>query len=149
MALKLRVISEHYKQLGKQSSRLFGVTGGRIGRSADNDWILPDPERYVSSHHAEVRFVAGRWVLDDVSTNGIFVNGAETPLSQMGPCNLHDGDRIRMGDYDILVSIDDRNDFPADATGQTPKPPVARPKSKSRETQRSELEALNVEIDIN
>jgi type VI secretion system protein len=154
MALKLRVISEHYQQLGKQSSRLFGVTGGRIGRSADNDWILPDPERYVSSHHAEVRFEAGRWVLEDVSTNGIFVNGAETPLSQHGPCQLHDGDRLRLGDYDILVSIDERNDFPADATGQTPKSAVAakdkgKDKSKSREAQRAELEELNIEIDIN
>jgi type VI secretion system FHA domain protein len=156
MALKLRVISEHYQQLGKQSSRLFGVTGGRIGRSADNDWILPDPERYVSSHHAEIRFEAGRWVLEDVSTNGIFVNGAETPLSQHGPCQMHDGDRLRMGDYDILVSIDERNDFPTDATGQTPKPAakvaaavVAKNKSKTREAQRAELEELNVEIDIN
>lgn len=156
MALKLRVISEHYQQLGKQSARLFGVTGGRIGRSADNDWILPDPERYVSSHHAEVRFEAGRWVLEDVSTNGIFVNGAETPLSQHGPCQLHDGDRLRMGDYDILVSIDERNDFPTEATGQTPKPVMkaaakatAKPAGKSREAQRAELEELNVEIDIN
>lgn len=148
MALKLRVISDHYQQLGKQGSRLFGVTGGKIGRSADNDWILPDPERYVSSHHAEVRFEAGRWVLDDVSTNGIFVNGADTPLSQLGPCQLHDGDRLRMGDYDILVSIDDRNDFPAEAEGQAP-PAVAAGKSKSRAAQRAELEELNVEIDIN
>lgn len=151
MALKLRVISEHYQQLGKQSSRLFGVTGGKIGRSADNDWILPDPERYVSSHHAEVRFDAGRWILEDVSTNGIFVNGSDTPLSQLGPCQLHDGDRLRLGDYDILVSIDERNDFPADADGQAPAPTVAKskPKSKSKEAQRAELEELNVEIDIN
>ncbi len=151
MALKLRVISEHYQQLGKQSSRLFGVTGGKIGRSADNDWILPDPDRYVSSHHAEVRFDAGRWVLEDVSTNGIFVNGADTPLSQHGPCQLHDGDRLRMGDYDILVNIDDRNDFPPEATGQTPQPRIAKQAkaSKSRAAQRAELEELNIEIDIN
>lgn len=148
MALKLRVISEHYQQLGKQSSRLFGVTGGRIGRSADNDWILPDPDRYVSSHHAEVRFEAGRWLLEDVSTNGIFVNGADTPLSQHGPCELKDGDRLRMGDYDILVSIDERMDFPPEATGQTPQP-AAKNKSKSRAEQRAELEELNIEIDIN
>jgi type VI secretion system FHA domain protein len=149
MALKLRVISDHYKQLGKQSSRLFGVTGGRIGRSADNDWILPDPERYVSSHHAEVRFEAGRWILEDVSTNGIFVNGSDTPLAQLGPCQLHDGDRLRLGDYDLLVSISDRNDFPADEEGQTPPMPVVKTKSKSMATQRAELEELNVEIDIN
>lgn len=131
MALKLRVISDHYRQLGKQGSRLFGVTGGRIGRSADNDWILPDPDRYISSHHAEVRFDAGRWLLEDVSSNGVYVNEAELPQSQLGPCELHDGDRLRMGDYDILVSIDERNDFPSDAAGQSA-PAVNKPaRSKS------------------
>jgi type VI secretion system FHA domain protein len=149
MALKLRVISDHYRQLGKQGSRLFGVTGGRIGRSADNDWILPDPDRYISSHHAEVRFDAGRWLLEDVSSNGVYVNEAELPLSQLGPCELHDGDRLRMGDYDILVSIDDRNDFPSDAAGQSA-PVVNKPaRSKSSAAQRAELDELNIEIDIN
>lgn len=145
MALKLRVISDHYQQLGKQSSRLFGVTGGRIGRSADNDWILPDPDRYISSHHAEVRFESGRWLLDDVSTNGTYINDSEVPLSQKGPCQLHDGDRLRMGDYDILVSIDDRNDFPPETTGQIPTPPSPRSKAKAA---RRDDDELNIEIDI-
>jgi type VI secretion system protein len=122
MALKLRVISDHYKALGKRSSRLFGVSGGRIGRAADNDWVLPDPDRYVSSHHAKVTFRSGAWVLEDTSTNGIFINGADTPVSMEGPYALQDGDRLRVGDYDILVSIDERNDFPADASGQLPVP---------------------------
>src|ERR1044072_1149876 len=84
MALKLRVISDHYKALGKRSSRLFGVTGGRIGRAGDNDWILPDPDRYVSSHHCKVEFRAGRWVLEDTSTNGVFINGSDTPALAEG-----------------------------------------------------------------
>lgn len=118
MALKLRVISDHYKALGKRSSRLFGVTGGRIGRAQDNDWILPDPDRYVSSHHCKVEFRAGRWVLEDTSTNGVFVNGSDTPASVAGSYSLQDGDRLRLGDYEVLVSIDERNDFPSDASGQ-------------------------------
>lgn len=122
MALKLRVISDHYKALGKRSSRLFGVSGGRIGRATDNDWVLPDPDRYVSSHHAKVTFRSGAWVLEDTSTNGIFINGADTPVSMEGPYALQDGDRLRVGEYDILVSIDERNDFPADASGQLPVP---------------------------
>jgi type VI secretion system protein len=122
MALKLRVISDHYQALGKRSSRLFGVTGGRIGRAQDNDWVLPDPDRYISSHHAKVSFRSGAWVLEDTSTNGIFINGADTPASMEGPYALQDGDRLRLGDYDILVSIDDRNDFPSDASGQMPVP---------------------------
>jgi type VI secretion system protein len=139
MALKLRVISDQYKQLGKDSVRLFGVTGGRIGRASDNDWILPDPDRYVSSHHAKVGFQGGHWVLEDLSTNGVFVNDSDTPLSVSGPRKLKDGDRLRFGDYDVLVSIDDRNDFPPDASGQMPRPVVPRqasaPKSRTATVQ--------------
>lgn len=124
MALKLRVISDHYKQLGKQSSRMFGVHGGRIGRAPDNDWVLPDPERYVSSHHASVQFRGGKWILEDTSTNGVFVNDDSTPLSVNGPYHLKDGDRLRFGDYEFIVSIDERNDFSADASGQMPAPAV-------------------------
>lgn len=118
MALKLRIISDHYKALGKRSSRLFGVTGGRIGRSQDNDWILPDPDRYISSHHCKVEFRAGRWMLEDTSTNGVFINGADVPASVAGAYALKDGDRLRLGEYEILVSIDERNDFPPDSSGQ-------------------------------
>ncbi len=129
MALKLRVISDHYKALGKRSSRLFGVTGGRIGRAGDNDWILPDPDRYVSSHHCKVEFRAGQWVLEDTSTNGVFINGADTPASVEGAYTLQDGDRLRLGDYEVLVSIDERNDFSPDASGQIPAPPRVRSKA--------------------
>ena len=129
MALKLRVISDHYKALGKRSSRLFGVTGGRIGRAQDNDWILPDPDRYVSSHHCKVEFRAGQWMLEDTSTNGVFINGADTPASVEGAYTLQDGDRLRLGDYEVLVSIDERNDFAADASGQIPAPQRVRNKA--------------------
>jgi type VI secretion system protein len=143
MALKLRVISDHYKALGKRSSRLFGVTGGRIGRSQDNDWVLPDPDRYVSSHHAKVSFKSGKWVLEDTSTNGIFINGSDTPSSLEGPYSLQDGDRLRLGDYEIIVSIDDRNDFPSDASGQMPVPPRAAQVGKS-----APADDLGEELDI-
>ena len=127
MALKLRVISDQYQNLGKRSSRLFGVSGGRIGRSADNDWVLPDPDRYISSHHAKISFRAGAWILEDTSTNGVFVNGSGTPLSEAGLHKMLDGDRLRLGDYELLVSIDERNDFPPDASGQmlAPSQPMA------------------------
>jgi type VI secretion system protein len=127
MALKLRVISDHYKVLGKRSSRLFGVHGGRIGRSQDNDWVLPDEDRYISSHHCKVNFKSGEWELEDTSTNGVFVNGDNSPVSVNGAYSLKDGDRLRMGDYELLVSIDEQSDFPPDASGQIPSPMAAAP----------------------
>ncbi|MGH8238210.1 MAG: type VI secretion system-associated FHA domain protein TagH, partial [Steroidobacteraceae bacterium] len=148
MALKLRVISDHYKALGKRSSRLFGVTGGKIGRAPDNDWILPDPDRYVSSHHCKVDFRAGQWILEDTSTNGVFINGSDTPASVDGAYSLQDGDRLRLGDYEVLVSIDERNDFAADASGQIPAPPRVRNKSNVRTAPRATDNDLGEELDL-
>src|SRR5688572_11969081 len=148
MALKLRVISDHYKALGKRSSRLFGVTGGKIGRAQDNDWILPDPDRYVSSHHCKVDFRAGRWILEDTSTNGVFINGSDTPASVEGAYTLHDGDRLRLGDYEVLVSIDERNDFAADESGQIPAPPRVRNKSAVKTHPRATDNDLGEELDL-
>jgi type VI secretion system protein len=148
MALKLRVISDHYKALGKRSSRLFGVTGGRIGRAQDNDWILPDPDRYVSSHHCKVEFRAGQWVLEDTSTNGVFINGSDTPASVDGAYTLQDGDRLRLGDYEVLVSIDERNDFSPDASGQVPAPPRVRNKPAAKAAPRATDNDLGEELDL-
>lgn len=111
MAIKLRVISEHYRELGENRSRVFGVNGGTVGRAPSNDWVLPDPRRVVSGHHFEVQCHGGKYWLIDTSTNGVFVNDADEPASDTGRVELNDGDRLRVGDYDILVSLDNRIDF--------------------------------------
>jgi len=112
MALRLRVVSEHATRLGEQSTKVFGVHGGTIGRSIDNEWILPDPERYLSGKHLRVDFRAGNYVLVDTSSNGTYVNGAQVPLGKYHDYQLKDGDYVRLGEYELLVSIDKTNDFP-------------------------------------
>jgi type VI secretion system protein len=114
MALRLRVVSEHSTRLGAQSTKVFGVHGGTIGRATDNEWILPDPERYLSGKHARIDFRAGTYVLVDTSSNGTYVNGAQVPLGKYHDYELKDGDYVRLGEYELLVSIDKSNDFPPD-----------------------------------
>ena len=63
MALKLRVISEHYRELGENRSRVFGVNGGSVGRAPDHDWVLPDARRVVSGHHCVVQYHGGKFWL--------------------------------------------------------------------------------------
>ena len=106
MALKLTVISEQRAQLGSSASIVFGVGGGSIGRAHDNDWVLPDPQRYLSAHHARVKFRNGKFYLSDTSTNGVFINDANEALGRRSAYVLRDGDRLRLGDYDVGVSID-------------------------------------------
>jgi type VI secretion system FHA domain protein len=106
MALRLRIVSDHRRSLGDRSSIVFGVGGGTIGRSADNDWVLPDPQRYVSAHHARVSFRQGQYFLEDLSTNGAFVNDGSTAIGKLGPHKLQNGDLLRFGDYQISVALE-------------------------------------------
>ncbi len=50
--------------------------GFEIGRQQHLDWTLPDPSRYISGLHCEVRFEKGGYWLYDVSRNGTFLNGS-------------------------------------------------------------------------
>src|SRR5262249_49877328 len=114
MTLRLRVVSDQRRSLGDRSSIVFAVDGGTIGRSADNDRVLPDPLRYVSAHHARVDFRNGRFVLVDLSTNGAFVNDEAEPISRRNPDGyvLRNGDVVRIGDYQVVVALDADADQP-------------------------------------
>ena len=114
MALRLRVISDHRHRLGDKSTFVFGVSGGSIGRSAENDWVLPDDMRYVSGRHARIVFHKGRFLLQDTSSNGTFVNDIEKPLGGQNPHELKSGDIIRIGEYHVQVQIDAATDFSLD-----------------------------------
>jgi type VI secretion system protein len=124
MALRLRVISDHRHRLGDKSTFVFGVSGGSIGRSAENDWVLPDDMRYVSGRHARIVFHKGRYLLQDTSSNGTYVNDNDRPLGGQNPHELKSGDVLRIGEYHVQVQIDSATDFSLDdsalyATGTT------------------------------
>ena len=108
--LRLRIVSDQRRSLAERSSATFSVAGGTIGRSADNDWVLPDPLRYVSAHHARVQFREGHFYLQDVSTNGVYINDDMEPLAKRGSSGyrLADGDMLRMGDYHIVAALEAR-----------------------------------------
>jgi type VI secretion system protein len=122
MALRLRVVSDHRRSLGDRCNIVFGVGGGTIGRSADNDWVLPDPLRYVSAHHARVSFRQGAYFLEDVSTNGVYINDSEKPLGRLGPHKLSNGDLLRFGDYQVSVVLETDG-----AAAEAPVPAVVDP----------------------
>lgn len=111
MALRLEITSEHKEILGDDCTRVFGEDGGTIGRSLRNDWILPDTDKFISGNHATIDFQAGAYYLADVSTNGVYVNGADEPLGKGNPRRLFDGDMLRMGDFEMLVHLDEGEDL--------------------------------------
>jgi type VI secretion system FHA domain protein len=105
MPLTLKIISKQRHILGADSLCVFSVHGGSIGRAPDNDWVLPDPDRYISGHHASIDYRGGAYYLRDNSTNGVFVNHSDEPVGRGTPIRLYDGDELRMGDYLFEVSI--------------------------------------------
>ncbi|GGY71945.1 type VI secretion system-associated FHA domain protein TagH [Marinobacter zhanjiangensis] len=77
-----------------------------IGRSESCDWHLPDPGKVVSSRHAEIRCDgSGRFLIRDTSTNGVFINDSPDPLGRDAESPLDNGDRLRVGDYELSVSL--------------------------------------------
>lgn len=76
--------------------------GISIGRKVGNDWTLPDTTRFISGTHVRVVVEDGAYMLEDVSTNGTFVNGSTKRID--GKHKLENGDTIRIGSF--IVSVD-------------------------------------------
>lgn len=89
---------------GPISIRITGKRGIDIGRDQHLDWTLPDPTRFISGKHCEIRYRDGGYWLHDVSSNGTFVNGSERRLHE--PHRLRNGDRLEIGHYIISVVVD-------------------------------------------
>ncbi|MGA7617010.1 MAG: SpoIIE family protein phosphatase [Thermoanaerobaculia bacterium] len=76
-----------------------------VGRSPD--CTVPIRDRYLSRRHAEFLHEEGSWVLRDCgSANGTFVNGTRIE----GLSRLRSGDRVRLGDTEILFLFDQTTD---------------------------------------
>ena len=76
----------------KQRSIFIQGDDFTIGRSLDNDLVLPDPT--VSRQHARLRNARGMWFIQDQeSAGGILVNG-----KRVKACQLYSGDEIEIGD---------------------------------------------------
>ena len=89
---------------GPLSVSIQGKRGIDIGRDQYLDWTLPDPSRFISGKHCEVRWHDGGYWLHDISTNGTFLDGADSRLKV--PHRLRNGDRFAIGHYIIVAAID-------------------------------------------
>ena len=98
-----------------------GTRGIDIGRDQYLDWTLPDPSRFISGKHCEIRWRDGAYWLHDVSTNGTFLHGADGRLK--APHKLRDGDRFSIGHYIIIANVSGR------IGGRRPRSPPAPPRT--------------------
>jgi type VI secretion system FHA domain protein len=95
--------------------------------------VLPDPQRYVSARHARIAWRNGQYFVEDLSTNGVFVNEDEQPLGKDVARQLCSGDVLRVGEYQLVVAVeeDPRQLSAAVLAGGSHEPAVAVPTSIS------------------
>ncbi len=118
--ITIKILSFNGQPPGQPVQSDFDEMGGTIGRADGNALVLPDPERYVSRHHATIAYRAGHYVIRDLSSaSPVHVNGQ--PLGNGREGVLADGDEIRIGGYTLRVL----GDMPNPAKAQPP--PVAAP----------------------
>ena len=106
MSLCLTITSYHKITPGQCPEKSMSQGAMAIGRSSDNDWVLPDPERLVSSQHCVIQYKDGRYYLTDNSTNGVELVKAGIRMRRGNSELLQDGELIRIGDYEIQARID-------------------------------------------
>ena len=106
MSLCLTITSYHKITPGQCAEKSMNQGSMAIGRSSDNDWVLPDPERLVSSQHCVIQYKDGRYYLTDNSTNGVELVNAGVRMRRGNSELLQNGELIRIGDYEIQARID-------------------------------------------
>jgi type VI secretion system FHA domain protein len=102
--LTLEVTGPEAERLGSERHRVFGARSATIGRTDDNDWILP--HALVSSHHAVIEFVDGAFYITDTnSTNGVYITSKTNRLPPGRRAPVQSGDLIIIEPFRIRASV--------------------------------------------
>ncbi|HVR44958.1 MAG TPA: SpoIIE family protein phosphatase [Thermoanaerobaculia bacterium] len=101
-----------------------------IGRASD--CTIPIRDRYLSRKHAEIVPEAGAWILKDCgSANGTYVNGTRVESELV----LHPGDRIRLGDTEIVFETESSETSTISVADSIVSPTIAIPYGDIVDTQ--------------
>ena len=102
--LTLTAKAIHHNGEHTEVQRTFDTNEVSIGRQAECDMALPDPDRRISRMQARILHADGQYVVSNASTsNPMYVNGVE--LAPGSGQVLGDGDELRAGSYAIVVSL--------------------------------------------
>ncbi|MEP5761884.1 MAG: type VI secretion system-associated FHA domain protein TagH [Litoreibacter sp.] len=117
--MTLTLVLENAATPQRETSRSYDGGQFMIGRSPDADWVIDDPNMYVSRKHCIISDESGTITVIDASSDGLFVDGSQHPLGSGNSVPLEDQMRLRMGEYVIRVEM------------QLADTPAEKPKAKS------------------
>ena len=124
MPITLSVYMYRNAAPAQAQTRRFDQLGGAIGRAPGNDLVLDDPGKYISRLHARVEYRDEAFWLVDVGSNPSLVN--DRPVGAGRSVQLEDGDRVTIGDYQLLASVESEATafMPAAAPAPLPASPL-------------------------
>lgn len=106
MELMLEIISRQKFSLDQtRVQHVFSEVGGYIGRGKECEWVLPDKTKQVSRRHALVSFEHGAFVIEDLSTNGIYNALGKERLEKGKKYAIEHGSAYRIGEYSIQARL--------------------------------------------
>jgi type VI secretion system protein len=111
MSLSLKITSYQRLTPSQQTTYHAESDSFTIGRNSENDWAIPDPQRFLSGVHCRIQKEGDTYSITDISTNGVFLNGSEQRIERNDTVMLNAGDKFRIGDYEFEVLIEE--DSPA------------------------------------
>lgn len=112
MPMKLRVTNTDHEER-EPAEYYFEQDRVTIGRGPENDLTLPDPQRIVSSEHAEIRRTGHNYqVVDRGSKNFTYLRNQRLEAGE--PYPLAEGDAFQIGEFEIeFVSAESEPSAPA------------------------------------
>ncbi len=120
MPLRLTITSFQRLSPGQETTKTLDRGSISIGRAAQNDWILQDPERILSGRHCTLHYQDGGYFLTDTSTNGVYLNDSAERVGRNQMVRLKDGDHFVLGEYEIAVALLSEGPEPAEIPPEGP-----------------------------
>jgi type VI secretion system protein len=106
MKLIFKIINNPSCGTPLEKSKVFDSSFSTIGRSSRSDWVLTDPDRFISSKHAEINLRDNQFFLKDTSSNGTINALTDEPIGNNQELLISDGQTFLIGEYLIQAELE-------------------------------------------
>lgn len=120
--LALTLLGDAPDRPASETELAFDRFGGTIGRAEECSLVLPSENDDVSRYHARIECRDGDFYIVDTSTQGVYLNSAESPLGHGQAASLGEGDQIGIGPYRLKASLHADANVDADEIEHRPLP---------------------------
>jgi len=112
MKLIFKIINNPQNCASSDNCKVFNSNTAIIGRSTNVEWTLADPDRFISSKHAEISFRDNNFYIRDISSNGIIDANTEKNIDKNISIPISQGNSYYIGEYLIQAELENTNQLP-------------------------------------